>query len=122
MSDPTKPNLTTESLVERILSEGPIGMSAAARLYGSFRGGRPTHPTTPTRHHLRGVTLPDGRVVRLEAVRIAGRLMTSRAAVARFITVQQPDESPTVSPVPRSPSARRLASDAAADQLARAGI
>jgi hypothetical protein len=70
------------SLVDRILSEGPIGMSAAAKLYGTFRNGRPTHPSTPIRHHLRGVTLSDGRVVRLDAVRISGRLMTSRAAVA----------------------------------------
>lgn len=122
MLDQTEPTTHVSTLVERILSEGPIGMSAAARLYGTFRGGRPTHPTTPTRHHLRGVTLPDGRVVRLEAVRIAGRLMTSRAAVARFITAQQPDEEPAVAPAPRSPSARRRASEAAAEQLARAGI
>jgi hypothetical protein len=110
-----------ESIVERILTEGPIGMSAAARLYGSFRGGRPTHPTTPTRHHLHGVILPDGQVVRLEAVRIAGRLMTSRAAVARFIAAQQIEQPPATPPT-RSPSARRRASEAAAEHLARAGI
>lgn len=117
-----QPGEHIEELVDRILTEGPIGMAGAARLYGTYRGGRPTHPSTPTRHHLRGVTLPDGSVIRLEAVRIAGRLMTSRPAIVRFLTAQQiiPDSSPSTTP--RSPTACSRAAAAAAKQLDELGI
>jgi len=112
-----------ESTVDRILTEGPIGMSAAARLYGSYRAGRPTHPSTPTRHHLHGVTLPDGRVVHLEAVRIAGRLMTSRGAIVRFLTAQQPDaQHSEPSTPPPSPAVRRCAAEGASKVLDELGI
>ncbi|MDB5314017.1 MAG: hypothetical protein JWO38_8219 [Gemmataceae bacterium] len=110
------------ALVERLLAEGPIGMSAAARLYGTYRDGRPTHPSTPTRHHMQGVTLPDGTLVRLEAVRISGRLMTSRAAVARFIAAQQSWAAPQVVRAARTPAARSRAADAAAAELDAAGF
>lgn len=80
--------------VNRILSEGALGMSAAARLLGTFRDGRPTHPSTVARWHRDGVTLADGRVIRLEAIRLNGRLVTSRAAIVRFVAAQQhPDQS-----------------------------
>jgi len=108
------------TIVDRILDEGPIGMSAAAKIYGSFRCGRPTHPSTPIRHHLHGVVLADGRTIRLEAIRIGGRLMTSRAAVVRFVAEQQlippvPDSAARVETV-RRPGA------AASKQLDRLGI
>ena len=75
-------------LAERIISEGPIGMTAAARLLGEFRKGKPTHPSTLTRWAAAGVLLPGGQKVKLETVRIAGRLMTSRAAIVRFVAAQ----------------------------------
>ena len=54
------------------------------------------------------VVLPDGRTVRLEHVRIGGRLMTSRAAVLRYIAAQQPAPDPTpADPPARSPAERR---------------
>lgn len=90
-------------LIERLISEGAIGMTEAASLPGTFRGGRPCHPSTLTRWCLTGVRLPDGTVLRLEHFRVAGRLMTSRAALLRFLAAQQtgpPD------PPPRSPAQR----------------
>ncbi len=116
---PDNSDITT--LVDRILSEGPIGMSAAAKIYGTFRAGRPTHASTPTRHHLYGITLPDGTVLRLEAIRIAGRLMTSRAAVTRFVAVQQSD-APPASRAQSTPSVRRREATIAATQLDALGI
>ena len=89
-SDSESEQVDATEWVGRILTEGPLGMSAAARLLGTFRDGKPTHPSTLVRWHHRGVTLPDGRTVRLEAVRINGRLVTSRAAVIRFVAAQQP--------------------------------
>jgi hypothetical protein len=111
------------ALVETILAEGPIGMTGAARLYGSFRSGRPTHPSTPTRHHLHGVRLPCGAIIRLEAVRIGGRLMTSKAAVTRFIIAQQAGAHKEAVPIGQpTPSARNSAAASASRELDAMGI
>ena len=66
------------SLVERLTGEGLIGLRAACKLYPSG-----THPTTPARHCLKGVRV-NGRVVRLEHLRIGAKLVTSEAAVKRL--------------------------------------
>jgi hypothetical protein len=112
-----------DHLVDRILTEGPIGLSPAARLCGTYRAGRNVHPSTLSRWHYHGCPLPDGSVVRLEAVRVAGKLMTSRQALIRFIEAQQPQtpaqgESPAAGAV-RSPTARTLAATKAAEELER---
>jgi hypothetical protein len=106
-------------LVERILAEGALGMSAIARLCGTFRGGAATHPSTPTRWATQGVRLADGRVVKLEAVKLNGRLISSKPALIRFIQAQQttpPNDTP-----PRSPAAVSRASKAADAKLREMG-
>jgi hypothetical protein len=121
----------TPDLVEKILAEGPIGMSAAARRLGTFRDGKATHASTPTRWATVGVRLADGSILKLEAVRLNGRLVTSWQAVLRFVRTQQRQPAPatpaTVSVAAghtgvRTPSARRLASGAAAKRLEDAGL
>jgi hypothetical protein len=57
--------------LDKLIAEGLIGMAEVGRLLGTFRGGRPCHPSTPTRWCLEGVKLPDGRRLRLEHVRIS---------------------------------------------------
>src|SRR5262245_47605092 len=74
-SNPNPPDV--DDVVERILAEGPLGMTPVARRLGEFRGGRPTHASTPARWATAGVRLPDGSTLRLEAVRMNGRLVTS---------------------------------------------
>ena len=109
------------TLIERLIAEGTIGMSETARLLGTFRGGRPCHPSTPTRWCLDGVKLLDGRVLRLEHYRTAGRLMTSRAALVRFLAAQQqPVDVPDV--ILRSPAQRKRASDGCSTELTRMGV
>src|SRR4051794_35785765 len=102
------PDLVSDSndVVTRILGEGAIGMSQAARLCGTFRNGRPTSPSTVSRWANRGVPLPDGRVVKLEAFRLNGRLCTSRAAIIRFINAQQDQDSSGYAPQSVSPGER----------------
>lgn len=108
-------------LVERIVSEGPIGLAAAAKLYGVYRGDRPTAPSTPYRHHTKGVPLADGTIVKLEAIRISGRVMTSRAAVLRFFAAQNSATNPQpVKNVPRRE--RQAAADAAEKELDALGV
>ena len=102
------------ALVERLTSEGFISMADAARLYG-----RRTHKSTATRHALRGVRLPDGRVVKLEAIRVSGALCTSRAAVLRFFAAQNATTdadtaTDTPTPAQQRRAAKRAASEAAA--------
>lgn len=106
------------ALIERLVAEGPIGMTATARMLGTFRGGKPCHATTPTRWCLSGVKLSDGRTLRLEHYRTAGRLMTSRAAVLRFLAAQQVDPP---SQLNRSPAQRTLDAEAAGRELESKG-
>lgn len=107
--------------VRRLQREGLIGLSEAAKLFGTYRGGRPTHPATVGRWALHGVRLGDGRLVRLETIRLAGRLGTSRAAVERFLAAQQGAEPmPAGQPV-RTPANRRRESAKAERELIKRG-
>lgn len=99
-------------LVERLTSEGLISMREAAKLYG-----RTTHKSTATRHAVRGVKLPDGTVIRLEAIRVSGSLVTSRAAVLRFFAAQNqtPEPATPAAPAP-TPKQRKTAAAAASKE------
>jgi len=113
---------TSDPLVEIIVREGPIGLGAAARMCGSFRAGRPVHPGTLGRWCLSGARLADGRVVRLDHIRMpGGRLATSRAAVLRFLSALQADTPAPVATSVRTPAARSRASEAAAAELQKLG-
>jgi hypothetical protein len=108
--------------IDRIITEGAIGMAETARLLGTFRGGRPCHTSTPTRWCLSGVRLADGRILRLEHYRQAGRLMTSRAAVLRFLAAQQDPATLAAAAQPRTPAARKRAAKSVEDELTDMGI
>lgn len=105
--------------IEKLIAEGPIGMAETARLLGTFRGGKPCHSSTPTRWCLTGVKLSDSRVLRLEHYRTAGRLMTSKPALLRFLAAQQGDTGALIcSPTPtRSPAERNHDSEVAGREL-----
>lgn len=109
-------------LVEKILSEGPIGLSAAAKLYGNFRGGRPTSPSTVHRHFAKGVPLADGTVVRLEGIYVSGRVMTSRAAVVRFFAAQNPPDDHQPAPSIATRTTRNRLAAAAEAELDALGV
>jgi hypothetical protein len=112
------PNPLT-TLVERILSEGPIRLAAAAPIVEISHGGKPPHPATMTRWALQGVRLKDGSKIKLEAIRVGNRLMTSRAAVVRFLEAQQ--DLPAA-PAPRSASQRERDATRADQELEQLGI
>ena len=114
---------TTEQLVERLISEGLISMAQAAKMYGSCRGGAATHPATLTRKCLKGDLLPNGTRRKLEHVRVANRLMTTRQAVIRHIAaITTATNSPTGNAAPvRSPAARHRASEQAGKELEQMG-
>jgi hypothetical protein len=66
----------------RILDEHKIDLHETTRLLGT--NDRPTHLSTAIRAITRGIRAQTGERVYLEALRIGGRWVTSREAIARF--------------------------------------
>jgi hypothetical protein len=103
-----------------LLDEMKITLTEAAVELPGSRPGIRCHPATLTRWILKGVRTPDGRVVKLEALRIGHKWVTSREALRRFVEAQNPDQIET-NVGPRSPAERKRAAVAAGEKLAAAG-
>lgn len=114
--EPKPPGLVTETL---------LSFSQAAAMFPPFRRGRPVSPSCVWRWFRYGVRISNERVVRLEAVKVAGRHLTTVEAVHRFIASQQIHESPVPncpvknSRASRSPAQRQRDSERALEQLKR---
>jgi hypothetical protein len=85
--------------------------------------GKRTHISTILRWIMHGAKAPDGTRVRLEAVRLGGRWLTSREALQRFVQALTPrvdgaDPEPEV----RTPARRQKASEHATKEVERYGI
>ncbi len=117
--------MTSKSIILRdsavsILRETPLSLADAAKHVPPFRKGRPVSVSCLMRWIQKGVRTPAG-VVRLEACRCGGRWITSLEALERFIAAQTPDLGQSIQ-LPRTPAARRRASEQAAQALERLGI
>jgi Protein of unknown function (DUF1580) len=102
--------------------EQPLALAVAVKLIPPGRNGKRCHLSTLLRWIMRGSKAPDGAIVRLEAIRLGGRWLTSREAIQRFaekLTPHMGVEAPT--PL-RSKMARTHASERAAVELARRGV
>jgi hypothetical protein len=114
---------TTADLPIDLRSEQLLSLPQAARRFPPYRRGRPVNPSTVWRWVFVGVRLPGGRRVRLDAVRLSGRWLTSVEAIERFIRAQTPRLGETAgTPAPRTPGRRRRDSERAAAELGKAGI
>lgn len=104
-------------------NEQLIGLSDIAKLIPSRR--RPGSLSTNAifRWVRKGVRRADGTFIRLEAHMVAGRLLTSREALNRFIEAQNVPAQ-LIAPLAqsRSPARRERESANAADALSKAGI
>jgi hypothetical protein len=102
--------------------ETPLTLKSAARDIPPGRGKR-THLSTLLRWILSGVRDPAGKVVRLEALRIGGRWITSREALQRFAERLTPvaSEGPAGAP-PRTAGQRERSAARAGEELGRLGI
>lgn len=99
-----------------------ISLSQAATKFPGHRGANRLHTATITRWILRGVKAPDGRTVRLQAVRGGHRWLTSEQALARFLAALTPTATSlgTVNAeITPSPSQQKRAADRAGAELAR---
>src|SRR5690242_15797742 len=105
-------------VVVEILAGDGLTLSQAARTFPQGRKSRrtdqpaPVNPSTLFRWHKYGVRLSSGVRVHLEAARVGNRLLTSRAALARFVRAQQPD-APAQPAHVATPAQRRRAHEKA---------
>jgi hypothetical protein len=106
-----------------LIGETLLSLSQAARRLPPGRHGRPVTLGCLLRWALDGVPGPDNHRVRLEAVRLGGRWLTSVEALARFadrLTPRLSDDS--TSPTRCTPKQRERASERADRELDEAGF
>jgi hypothetical protein len=111
----TVPETVPQVLAEIHAGDG-LSLSAAGRLFPGHRGGTSVDPSTVFRWVTRGTRTPGGVFVKLEAVRVGVRWLTSRGAVARFVAAltAASGPAPVAPPVPVPPLNRRAEKAAAA--------
>ena len=122
MADSVSEVESVPDVLTEIQSGGGLSLSAAGRLFPGHRGGAAVDPSTVFRWVTKGTRTPAGRLVRLEAVRVGGRWLTSRGAVSRFVaalTAAADPGSSTPPPILSSKAKQRAA--AAAAKLQRMG-
>lgn len=103
-------------------SETTIGLSQVGNYLPTGRFGSRVSVSCALRWVLDGVRLRSGEVVRLEALRLGGRWITSVEALERFAARQTPVlDTERERPI-RTPAARQRASARAARKLDESGI
>ncbi len=116
--------IDTQSLSVGLLNETLLSFGQAARKLPAHRGPGRCSPATIWRWIRDGVKLPDGRRLRLEAIRIGGAWRTSEEALGRFVAAQTaaylPSDAPATIPI-RSPNKRQRDSERAARELEAEG-
>jgi hypothetical protein len=124
MADPVSEVVPVPEVLSEIQSGEGLSLSAAGRLFPGHRGGAAVDPSTVFRWVTRGTRTTTGHAVKLEAVRVGGRWLTSRGAVARFVAAltEAADPAPvSAPPVSRSRTASRRANDRAIARLKSLG-
>lgn len=76
--------------VNRILKESLRSLSQAAKRFPPARGSKPPSPGAVWRWIRDGVRTAENEIIRLEAILVAGRWLTSDEAIVRFVEAQQP--------------------------------
>jgi Protein of unknown function (DUF1580) len=105
---------------ENIMNETLITLSQAAKRMPPSRNGSPVSFNCILRWVKKGSRGPDGERVRLEAVKVGGRLLTSREALGRFAHRL----TPQIADIPLSPTTRqrRRAMEQAEKELKKLGV
>jgi hypothetical protein len=103
-------------------NEKTLNLTAAARMLPPGRRGRPVSLSCVLRWVLDGVRLRSGDIVRLEAVRLGGRWITSVEALERFADRLTPRLSDASVSAPPTPGQRRRAAAAAEQELDQLGL
>jgi hypothetical protein len=110
--------VSESTITSEVISGSGLSLSQAARRFPPYRESRPVAPSTIFRWIVSGVIVRDGRRVRLEAVRLGGRWLTSVQAIERFVAAQTPALDSDPAPAPRMPTpVQRVTSAERAGQL-----
>ncbi len=128
MAEVVSETASVPQVLAEIQSGDGLSLSAAGRLFPGHRGGTSVDPSTVFRWVTKGTRTTAGQTVRLEAVRVGGRWLSSRGAVARFVAALTDAATPTsadppaaTAVAPRTPTARRRASEKAVATLKAMG-
>jgi hypothetical protein len=107
-----------------ITSDDTLTLAEACRILPRGRNGSRPHLSTILRWILHGAPAPDGRRVKLAAVRCGAKWITSRTALREFVAALTPrvDGEPAPAPPPRTPTQRQRANERAARELEKAGM
>jgi hypothetical protein len=113
-------------IISEIVAGEALSMGEAGRIIPALRGQKRTDPATIWRWVNRGHKLPDGSVLKLEAAKMAGRWLTSKPALGRFLeritAASIPQSEDTTPPVQaRTVSTRQKSSQRASAKLAAMG-
>jgi hypothetical protein len=110
-------------VLTEIQSGEGLSLSASGRMFPGHRGGKSVDPSTVFRWVTKGTRTPGGHLVKLEAVRVGVRWLTSRGAIARFVAAltAAADPTPTTSAPTRTPTARQRATEKAVAALKKMG-
>jgi hypothetical protein len=126
MPNPCDRYMEALMLTEQLLAEIEDGegetLSRAARRVPRTRQDKAVGLSCLFRWVTVGVLGPDGRRVKLEAARLAGKWVTTPGAIRRFVAAQTPRLDPEPAPDHRSPGKRQRAAERAAKELERLGL
>jgi hypothetical protein len=109
-------------IAQRLMTETLIGLCEAARRLPPGQSGRPVHFSCVFRWVTDGVPGPDGRRVKLEAIKVGRRWLTSIEALARWAERLTPRTDTGAVPNHRTPARRKRDVERAARELDDAGI
>lgn len=119
MADHTSSAEPVPQVLQEIQSGQGLALSAVGRLFPAHRGTGTVDPSTVFRWVTKGAKTPAGDLVKLEAVRVGGRWLTSRGAVARFVAaLTAAADSAPVLPT-RTPAQQQRAGDVAGRKLVK---
>jgi len=104
------------TLPSRILAEARLSLN---HIVG--RNSKYINKVTAWRWVTKGLLAPDGRIVRLEAVKLGSGWITSIEALERFSAALTPALQTEAKPMPRTPAKRHRGCETAAAELIRRG-
>ncbi|WP_439621830.1 DUF1580 domain-containing protein [Gemmata sp.] len=126
MTTATVEEFGVEVVLREVCAGDGLSLAQAAALIPAHRGNGTANPTSVMRWIVDGARDPNGDTVKLEAGRLGGRWLTSRQALARFMSRLTPTTSDSHEPnndppKSRSASTRQKAAEKACAALAAMG-
>jgi len=91
-----------------VTNETLVNLTQAARMIPGRSGDKPLHRSTLHRWMTKGAKTADGRVVRLESVRVGGQRMTTQEALRRFLDAMSGAGRAVPAPVEQAEIERQL--------------